>query len=370
MARSSAIGSRLNPSSGSRPATLNWLGIVLGLFVLTSTNGISQVPHSYPGSVEGRITCNDSGLPARNAHVSLVSIDSLNDPSGGSQTPSFQSNAQTDFNGDYVIPGIPAGEYLIWVRQAGYINEVALAQHVLKFLSSEQQKAFLAGLPQVSVRNGRSRADIVIHRGGVISGRVTFPDGGALDGARMNIVLVSGAVIGEPKLGGGEDTTFEESTLGLTTDDRGSYRIAGLPKGVYRISLRDRGVQIFPPGTTKESEAKLVSIDEGDEASDIDIVIPVQLFHSISGIVTRDGIPTAHAYVTISRQGERATYGGGETLSDGLYSFPMQLSGNYVVEAQYPAESPQIKTKITVRVGESDVPDANIDLRSHRRQSE
>ena len=336
--------------------------LVCGPLALFSANAAAQTPPSYPGSVEGHITCSDGGFPARKAHVSLAPIDYLLDPTAATKYPRFDSITDADFDGNFVFREIPPGNYLISVRKSGYIDEAGLVELFLKRFSSDKRKELLANLPQVTVRDGAARRDIVVRRGAAISGRVTLSDGGALDRAHLTIVMVSGALTGDSEPGSPDAQLFFE-TAGVTTDDRGFYRIAGLPKGKYKISVEDR-VRIFAPSAVKESDAKVFSVDEGDEITDAEITIPLQLFHSISGIVRLDGNPIAHALPTIRRQGEHATGNVGETKSDGHYSFPMQLSGNYIIHVFYPADSPQVESEITVQLGESDVLDANIDLRS------
>lgn len=366
-------GSLANPlyvrfSIGSRGKS-PFLAFILGLSPLFSATVAAQTVLTYPGSVEGRITCNDGGFPARNAFVSLVRIDALLDPKSASRFPRVELAAGTDYDGNYTISGVPAGEYVVSVRQAGYIDELGLVQQFLNRFPPDKQKELLSNLPQVIVRNGPALQNIVMMRGAAISGRVTFSDGGAMDGARIRISAVSNDLtealraIGDP----GPFETLMENVV--TTDDRGFYRIAGLPKGKYKIVVLGR-MLIFAPGVVKESEAKLFSVDEGDEISDADVTIPMQLFHSISGIVMRGGNPVAHAFVTIRRQGDTETDAGGETKSDGLYRFPTELSGSYIIEARYPADQsensgPQVESRITVQLGDSDVDDANIELLSH-----
>src|SRR5215813_7005890 len=72
------------------------------------------------------------------------------------------------------------------------------------------------------------------------------------------------------------------------TDDRGAYRIYGLPEGRYRVSVGDEqkpgsvGIsssrlfypRVYYPDATRESKAKVIEVSEGSEATDVDITVP------------------------------------------------------------------------------------------------
>jgi hypothetical protein len=90
-------------------------------------------------------------------------------------------------------------------------------------------------------------------------------------------------------------------------DDRGGYRIAGLPPGTYRLSVRiteaffnahatpgahvsvtlstprpgTAELIVFAPDSLKESSARLVTVGDGDEITAADITVPARLLHSI-----------------------------------------------------------------------------------------
>src|SRR5262249_49656454 len=117
--------------------------------------------------------------------------------------------------------------------------------------------------------------DFALVRGSVITGRLTSADGRPIIGAR---VLASPA-----------DESVSRNTLyyqaGMT-DDRGVYRIYGLPAGRYRVSAdgselgpngeswRNSGKRFgrtYHPNVTDETRATVVEVKEGSEATGIDI---------------------------------------------------------------------------------------------------
>lgn len=164
----------------SRVASLMLAAVLSLQFNVMLARGQTAVPFS--GSVEGRITCGDGGFPARHARVSLASLDSLLPQREKLKLASFNSNTTADFDGYFAIPGVPPGDYLLDVRLPGYSDEAGLVLRVLKRFPPERQKELLGSLPQVMVRSGRVRKDVVLRRGAAISGRVSFDDGGGAAG--------------------------------------------------------------------------------------------------------------------------------------------------------------------------------------------
>ena len=126
------------------------------------------------------------------------------------------------------------------------------------------------------------------------------------------------------------------------------------------------GVQVYAPDALKPSDARAVSVDEGDEISDVDITIPNQLFHSIAGIVTRGASTVANANVILLREGEKGSRDG-VSKPDGSLQFDMVLPGTYTIEAEYPApgsevHGPSLHGKITVQLTDSDITDVAVEL--------
>jgi hypothetical protein len=211
----------------------------------------------------------------------------------------------------------------------------------------------------------------------VITGHVSFDSGGGLNAAKVKATLVSGNLIDSTASGDAFKPDYLWSTYGIT-DDRGAYRIAGLPKGKYRIEvqLRENGIEkgfgyltIFAPEALTEGEAKPIEVGDGEELTDVDISIPLRLFHSIAGTVTRDGIPIAGASVTIQHKGQTESRSFASD-SDGTYRIDLLPKGIYVLEAQYPAaeaegRGPSVRRTITVQLVDNDVLDANLDLLDH-----
>jgi protocatechuate 3,4-dioxygenase beta subunit len=119
--------------------------------------------------------------------------------------------------------------------------------------------------------------DFSLERGGVIAGRVTDASGRPVVEERLTLVSADQSKQNQPNFG-------PFMGAGATTDDRGVYRIYGLPPGQYKISVgRDddnyylSGIgrltykRTFYPDATDPAEAKVIEVTEGSEATNIDI---------------------------------------------------------------------------------------------------
>jgi hypothetical protein len=357
--------SLLSLQASSEKHLPNWQAITF-LFCLIAVSpqlAIAQTnPATFLGSVQGHISCGDGGFPATNAHLTLISVASML----GQKDTVGSLNSSTDFNGDYLFQGVPPGDYVLHIRYPGYVDDVGNVWENFSQYKAEKQKELLAGAPLITVRDGSARFDEVLHRGGAISGRVTFDIGAPVTGASVVATQVS------------EDLTqssVELNSVGTwnlraTTDDRGKFRIAGFPKGNYRISVSAHRVNstiggafiVFAPDTFKESEAKLIAIDEGDELDDVDITVPLKSFHSIGGSITRGGAPFPKVELSIHRQGERGNQDVG-VASDGKYRVDLLLPGTYVIQASYSlAHGSSMSRSVIVTLSDSDILDANLEV--------
>src|SRR5205085_12246924 len=116
-------------------------------------------------------------------------------------------------------------------------------------------------------------------RGAIITGKVIDADGRPLVGER--VTLMSFDAQGRKRQVSQRDFTMGE------IDDRGVYRIYGLTAGRYIVSAgqaADSGApvfgtsgqiyqRIFHPNAAEETQAKVIELGEGQEATGIDIAM-------------------------------------------------------------------------------------------------
>lgn len=374
-----------------RPTLFVWgvaqlrLSLIGAVLAVVAPVVVAQVP---TGSVQGRVICSDGNVPARGANVELVPLAGLLQSGEAKGTGGQHQEGSADFNGNYVVSSVAVGTYIVDASKAGYSSDFGLVSAVLDRFTLDERKKLLANFPQVTVEAGSvATENVVIHRGAAVMGRVSVDIGGVPAETSVTATMVSSDLLGDAASSAGvKPLNF---AMEGRTDDRGVYRIAGLPAGTYRIGVRlsesyyhvflsdgklavkptrtgSGQLTVFAPDALAESDAKLVKVGDGDEVSDIDITIPMRLLHSISGTVTQGGAPLEGADLMIFRQGKRVGNSDAMSLSDGSYRFDLLPSGSYTVEANYSSgtqSSGRSATgKITVQVGDGDVPDANIDL--------
>ena len=184
----------------------------------------------------------------------------------------------------------------------------------------------LAGSPRaVSVSAGETveGVDFQLVVGGVISGKVTDSDGRSV--VEEPVMLTEVTPQPNPILSLLNPTMMPFTSGLFQTDDRGIYRIYGIPAGSYQVSVGAqftaftafRGQpsyqQTFFPGTTDRTRASVIEVTENAVLSNIDIKIgPFVPTFSVRGrIVNREGqtIPGVgfdiHLIVSAEEPGKR-----------------------------------------------------------------
>lgn len=257
--------------------------------------------------------------PVRHAVVRLA------DASGGSARV-----VGTDSRGRFAFTALPAGSYHLSATKVGYVPAVYGARRPGR-----------AGVPIAIAQDQRLDVTFAMAPGAVITGRISDAHGGPAPMVPVTAVEVrpSGAAPGPPAR--------------ATTDDRGIYRIHGLPAGDYVVSAlprlgtgrpltgdilgitaaeRDwmRGLRgtaalapgplpppgrpvtfapVFFAGTARVDAAAVVAVGPGEERGSIDFALQVVPTARISGTLLDDrGQPVTAASVSLHprRNGRRA----------------------------------------------------------------
>jgi hypothetical protein len=260
------------PWDCGRPARMGVQTACLAIFLWVlafTTPPHAQTPSPSPkpaaetitlGTIRGRVVSND-GRPLTNATVIAQGV---------SATPSIKMKP-VDAEGAFVLEDLPAGLYIVMATAPGYIDETLttgdpneLPRHVIG-----------------------SRLRIAMIKGGVITGKVT-------DALGQPVVAVT--VQASPPSGAAPLSSFIDSRNG-ETDDRGVYRLFGLPPGQYTVAAGggapfgqfsttgfELDVPTYYPSATRDT-AVPVTVRSGDEATGIDIKYRGAEGHAISGVV-------------------------------------------------------------------------------------
>ena len=230
-------------------------------------------------SVSGKITI--KGKPAAGIVVGMR----LSRPDQFSST----YKAKTDQEGVYRIGKVGGGSYVVSPVAptfviAGAGNE-ALGQSVI-----------------ITEGENVDGIDFDLVPGGVITGKVVDSEGRP---------MIEETVTAAPVDEDGQRRSFLNP---MSTDDRGVYRIFGVPAGRYKVSVGDprfgRGdrrrisARTFYPDVTDAAKAGIVEVKEGSEVNKIDITIgDVPQGYTVTGRVVdgESGTPVVRAYIQLTR---------------------------------------------------------------------
>jgi len=235
------------------------LSILVLPFVFHSIQAQAAETKAGTATVSGRVTL--KGEPARGVMVVLQG-----------QTPdrSNSPRAKTDESGRFHLTGVAAGRYSVFAIAPGYI-------------SPDDTNFGMRG-KTLNVAEGEKveNIDLEIKRGGVIAGRITDSRGRPVIEETINLTKLDRN--NQPQNYFSYSLNFDMNR----TDDRGLYRIYGLPEGRYLVSVghaqtsgsaritlsREFYPRVFYPDAASESEAKAIEVSESSEATDVDISVP------------------------------------------------------------------------------------------------
>jgi hypothetical protein len=289
------------------------------ILLVASTGATAQLPdlprtrmppasakvESKTGDISGRVV-NESGQPLANAQVYVRS---------GTTVQSDKSTT-TNREGIFKFSGLEKASYTVNASMPAYIPKPPQAGPVVQGTSDS--------------------VTLVLIKGGVITGTVTNAKGDPIIaiGIRVEMVLDDKGRTTAP-------ISYEGST-----DDRGVYRVYGLPTGTYIVSAdgapnySPTGVNAFAkdtptyaPSSTRE-HADEVSVRVGEETSNVDIRYRGERGNTISGLV--QGIRTAErgfsvALTSLAERGPRWN----EPFQDasGEFAFEGIPDGDYLIVA-------------------------------------
>lgn len=179
--------------------------------------------------------------------------------------------AVTDADGNYRFTRVPAGKYTLQAYAPVYVIE---------------RKEGAGGIyPDVVVEDGATiqNLDFKLRRGGVITGKLTDPDGRPLIEEMINLSRLD--VQGKAT----RENMSPSALLAFVqrrTDDRGVYRIFGLEPGRYLVSAGGSpgplGAMVgakaefkttFFPGTVNQADARPVEVRGGSETENVDFAL-------------------------------------------------------------------------------------------------
>jgi hypothetical protein len=317
-------------------------------------------------------------LPLRRARVTIDGVD-----------VDYSATVITADDGTFAFEALPAGSYTVRAAKDPFIATAAGAR-----------RPGGAGTP-VTIRPGERReVNLQLARGGVITGRVHTPEGEAAAGVGV-MALTNRYIPAE-----GERRLAQNPSLTAFTDDRGEYRIYGLPPGDYIVSavpargtsaglqvLSDAEVrealaavsrslwspvrpgntgppprpvtlasppgrplalaQVYHPATPFLERATVVRVEEGAVRNAVDIDLTLVSLASVEGSVSMSG-GSERVQLMMVREAEHGTserIRGAGTDAGGQFSFRAVPPGRYRILAR----SPTLIGSADVVVGGEDI---------------
>jgi hypothetical protein len=300
------------------------------------------------GAITGRVV-NENGQPHVNVDVFVRPITS--------GLPNTQTI--TNRNGVFKLSGLDRGSYYVSAAVPGHIPKTPAAGSVV-------------------FKDG-DVVTLVLAKGGVVTGTVTDQKGEPVVGIGVRVQMVT------DESGRTYDTgRFYENT----TDDRGVYRVYGIPSGTYvvsadgsieeRSSLRAsvngfaKHLPTYAPSSNREG-ADQISVRPGEEASNVDIRYRGERGSTISGIV--NGLHANHRGYSLSLTSivEGGPRWSNQFQGDGEFAFNGIPDGDYHLAAMayWNDSSRRLSESIVLKVRGADIegielttsPMASIDAR-------
>lgn len=313
-------------------------------------------PNVGTGSISGVVTLDDeAGTPVRRAQVRLT----------GSGATGISNITSTDAQGRFVFRDLPAARYNIFASRLGFVGGTY----------GQTRPGLGQGAPAAIV-DGQHLTDlrIIMARGAVITGRVVDEFGQPVDRAPVSLMQF--------RTVNGERTLAQAigASVGLTqTDDRGVYRVFGLPAGEYVIAVSGqntggdlrrvseaelawadrpagqpapaRGPTVgaaptYYPGTTDPAAAVIVRVNAGEERAGIDFAAGFVRTATVSGRVEMpDGTPPRTVQMSVFNEARVSNPFFISTLfartnPDGTFSSANVPPGRYTLLARAAAAAP------------------------------
>lgn len=361
----------------SKRDSLRWI-FLSALCLLSPAYAQTALDHRFDGAVrafqpmmierDGDLGAQASGKSFRSAVIAgRVLIDgepapnvlvALTRKTSGSVAADANPRTKSDSEGRFHLAGIRAGTYKLQAIAPGYIPVEAIP--------------FASRILEVIVSDGEVIEDLQLElkRGGVIAGRVIDSKGRPL--VEQEIIIKFLRRDGQPQM-------FNYAGAGVmnVTDDRGEYRIFGLPEGRYILGVGSRDLnavlreenrsylpRTFHPDVADESKAVPIEVGIGTESTDVNIVVgESKPTYAIKGRVVhmntdRPVVGVMVAGSTMQREEEESLYQpeeGEKTNSNGEFTLRVARPGTYLLEMLKSPDSDYVSSQVFCEVVDHDV---------------
>jgi hypothetical protein len=342
------------------------LAIALSATALLAQRAQTALPPATPGTAELQVLITSDEQTARPMRRASVSVQA-----GELGVP---RTAMTDDDGRVVFSGLAAGNYLLSASKPGYV----------RIYYGSRSLGMGPGVAVALTGGARQEIRMKLVRGAVLTGVVRTPAGRPAANIMMQGISRRGSFAREVSF------FAESANTAIMTDDRGVYRIFGLPPGEYVVTARsgftreevrvltDQELQwvdrqiggtagsappdpasappmgprssfapVYYPGTTIASEAGVVSLGPGEERGGLDFTLQLVPTAQIRGrLLDESGRPQSNQSITLrgNQQGVagdmlqilESAFGGAsaQTGPDGSFTLNAIRPGRYTIGAR------------------------------------
>lgn len=318
-----------------------------------------QKPQAF-GSVSGFVFCADTNSPARLATVVLRPLPPARKNNSGprSDNPEEARVVHTSLDGSFTIPQVVPGTYYVLASMEGYVSPLGalgISNSDLLNPDEETRAKLLKHMPTVAVEGSLGASiNLSLQRGAAVAGTILFDDGSPAPGLHVGLLTrKQGKWV---PVETGETGSGSGFGGGAATDDRGNYRISGIPEErecLIKVELtssssinyfsangfaaHDAGtytIAVYTGGALRPTSAKPFALKLGEERPGEDIVLPLSKLYKVQGVVTaqRDGHVVNHATLSLVFADDKSAVG---TTSIGKgetnFSFPFVPEGDYLL---------------------------------------
>jgi len=274
--------------------------VLLTILSLPTSLWAQSAPKTPRGSISGRVTIKEKGVPG--VVVALRKVEP-----GLANERALIPRVTTDQDGFYRLSNVAPGTYEVSPSAPAFVPVNA---RDARDAIDRRGKSVVVGEDE-NVEN----INFALARGGVITGKVTDADGRPVIQQQVFIFLAA-----DFEQRRGEQLSPQLFAVGgAPTDDRGIYRVFGLMPGRYKVAAgrgettysggvssgRSSYTQVFYPDATDQSKATVVELGEGTEATNIDITLgrAMQTFTVAGRVVDREkNLPVPNVRLAFRRQ--------------------------------------------------------------------
>jgi len=246
---------------------------IFSILVLLTAAFLQNAPDK--SSIEGKVVIDGTAGPIEGATVTIRSTDS--NPGAASQRMTTSSQ-----DGSFTFADLTPGSYIVEVSKETYLAPSPNSNPLVNSRSLILQP-----------REARRNIEVPLVHGASISGQVKDSAGNHVTHAEVTVYQLVYSLDGYPRLLALSSRAPSPIKIPEVqeTNDRGEFRIYGLPSGTYYANARPRlpdgpGPVTFFPGSRDASQSTVIVAGPGADVPNINITLQSAPPFKVSGTIS------------------------------------------------------------------------------------